>query len=318
MTAPTAPADHDLLPPATPAETPSRTDASTFAEPDVPAELTAVFRDLAALAKPLQDLLKVKPVDAAALTQLAKLRPRLPAPEALADEMRAVTSRLDALIRDANTARQASFGRWERRFLDAARAGGAEVKELDSAWRVGPLELVVDRSQARARARYNQEDVVSWTPVAGANDLSAVVARADEQLRKAELPEAQLTDTFWRAYEAVRARRQREGKGIAELVPLPEFYREVRVELVRSELSGPSGSAAKRITRTEMPAWAFLYNADRYRRAAHGISVERRLGFQTGGQSEAREIGMVLNGLDAAASYKKFCYVRVTPPGGGE
>ncbi|WP_373061006.1 hypothetical protein [Gemmatimonas sp.] len=99
---------------------------------------------------------------------------------------------------------------------------------------------------------------------------------------------------------------------------MPEFQREVRVELVRTALTGGPGAPARRITRTEMPQWAFLYNVDRYRRLGGGVPSEHRLAFQTGGQSESREYAMVLNGLDAQGAYKKYCYVHPAQTGGDE
>ena len=90
-------------------------------------------------------------------------------------------------------------------------------------------------------------------------------------------------------------------------MPLPDFYRGVRVALVRSELADQAPE--KRLRWAELPRWAFLYNLDRYRAHVTEVSEGQRLGLQTGSQQESRQFGMVVNGLDAAQDYRTMCFI---------
>jgi hypothetical protein len=169
------------------------------------------------------------------------------------------------------------------------------------------LELQLQREQARARFFFNREALTPWSPIGSADDLAALEERARKLLDGVAFPDAMLTEVFWDAYEQERAARQRGGKGRAETVPLPDFYRGVRVALVRHELAGQGPE--KKLRWAELPRWAFLYNLDRYRALGTAVPEARRLGLQTGSQQESRQFGMVVNGLDAAQDYRTMCFV---------
>jgi hypothetical protein len=263
------------------------------------AEIKALLGELAALVKPFNDLLKIKPSDATALTQLDRACGKLPAPQNLGVDTGTLVERLVATLERIRSARVAEFGRWEAELIQTSKQQGVSIREGERSWRLDALELKLDREQLRARVLYNQEEVLPWTPIDGVRALEELLTRGRRELERVTLDDSLLIDVFWRAFDALCARQARAGRLKPELVPLPDFQREVRVELVRMELTGGPGAPARRITRTDMPQWAFLHNLDRYRRLGGTVPSERRLALQTGGQAESREYAMVVNGLDA-------------------
>jgi hypothetical protein len=159
-----------------------------------------------------------------------------------------------------------------------------------------------------ARVLYNHEEIVGWTPIGGVTDLEKLETAAVRVLNSAELDPQMLVSTLWAAYESERERRTRDGKTRPELVPLPDFYRELRASMVRYELAGQKPD--RRLRFTDLPRWKFLYNLDRYRAQGPSISTGQRLGFQTGSQQDVqRGLGFSINGLDATQDYKTVCYV---------
>jgi hypothetical protein len=90
------------------------------------------------------------------------------------------------------------------------------------------------------------------------------------------------------------------------LVPLVDFYRQLRLTLVRRDLGQRPD---KKLSYVEFPQWAFLYNLDRYRSLSSNIPRETRLVVQTGSQQETQRFGMITDGLDARQDYKVVCYV---------
>jgi hypothetical protein len=145
---------------------------------------------------------------------------------------------------------------------------------------------------------------VSWSPISSEADLEAVVAAAHAKLKGGELTADTRVKVFWKAYEALTAERATKHASNPSVVPIGDFYREVRVQLVRNELEGQPD---RKLRYAEFPTWAFVFNFDRYRAESKG-SEEHRLGVQTGSQAE-RSKAMTMNGLTPGEDYKDFCYV---------
>lgn len=281
---------------------------------DEPGALKALARDAQALSKPLEAIAKLKPGDAEALDRLQKALASLPTGEQLGHALNELRVRAETTLRDARAARAESFRRHEADFVREQRAAGTPVRESGSdSWRVGPLELELQREASKARLLYNRDPVTAWKPIGSREDLNGLVAAAHKNLEGAALPADALPELLWDAYEHLRRSAARQDAG-AVRVPLNEFFREVRVALTRHELR--SGKPDRKLTRTELPRWAFLYNLDRYRRMLPELPAERRLGFETGSQHDHQKgMAMVMNGLDANADYKSYCYVYAAPAG---
>jgi hypothetical protein len=259
------------------------------------------------LAGPLGALTKIKPTDPRALERLAATLKRLPSGDTLGPALDDLRGRTERFLDTARRERIAAFRPLEAEWVRAARANGKQLRERSGGWRVDMLELGLQRDQARARFFYNREALTPWSPIGSADDLATLEERARALLRGNTLPDASLLAVFHDAYAGECAARERHGKGRVEVVPLPDFYRGVRVALVRDELAGRAPE--KKLRWAELPRWAFLYNLDRYRAHVTEVSEGQRLGLQTGSQQESRQFGMVVNGLDAAQDYRTMCFV---------
>jgi hypothetical protein len=276
-------------------------------------ELPQLQAEYRRLVGPFGALAKIKPTDPRALERLAATLKRLPSGDTLGPALDELRERTERFLDTARRERIAAFRPLEAEWVRAARADGKQLRERSGGWRVDMLELGLQRDQARARFFYNREALTPWSPIGSPDDLVALEGRARALLHGVTLPDATLSTVFHDAYVGERAARQRSGKGRAEVVPLPDFYRSVRVALVRNELVGQAPE--KKLRWAELPRWAFLYNLDRYRVRATEEPEERRLGLQTGSQQESRQFGMVVNGLDATQDYRTMCFI--VPFGGG-
>ncbi len=267
-------------------------------------QLQAEFRRFVG---PLAAFTKVKASDPRALERFDAALKRLPPGETLGQALDELRERAARALEDARRERIAAFRPLEVEYVRAAREAGKSLRERANGWRVDMLELQLQREQARARFFYNREALVPWSPIGGPEDLANLEERARGLLGRAAYPDEMLTTVFWDAYEGERARRRAADRPRPETVPLLDFYRGVRVALVRYELEEQAPD--KKLRYGELPRWAFLYNLDRYRALGTAVPEERRLGLQTGSQQESRTIGVVVNGLDAQQDYKTMCFI---------
>jgi hypothetical protein len=227
------------------------------------------------------------------------------------DDLRRTT---DEALRGHRKAHRDSFGRAEAELIRELRESKRPLKEGDSSWRIGPVELEVRREQAQARILYNREPLIDWILVASRAELSGLLEKSTKLLNAAALPEKLLISAVWGAYEALSTRSTKQVAGRAVRVPLQDLYREFRVSLIRSELAG--GRPDKKLKYAEIPRWAFLYNLDLYRKLLPQAKKDRSIAFETGSQKEqASGKGLVMNGLDSQQDYKVFCFA--VAAGGG-
>jgi hypothetical protein len=267
----------------------------------------AVLR-LHGLAKSLNELAKVNLRTPEALDELEKALQKVPQGALFGEALDEARTGLEGAIAELRKDRAQAFGRVEADFVRAAREKSSSVREQNEGWRIGKLEFQFRRAQALARILYNHEEIVPWKPIGELNDLEKLEGAGLKLLASAEFPAAMLALTFWDAYETERDRRTRDRKTRPNLVPLPDFYRELRSAIVRFELAGQKPD--RRLQFTDLPRWKFLYNLDRYRAEVQSLPSDRRLGFQTGSQQDVqRGLGFSINGLDANQDYKTVCYV---------
>lgn len=279
-------------------------------QPDLFDELDALKllqRDARTLAKQLDVIAALKPNDAEVLDVLAKGLAKWPSGDQIgkaADELRA---RAEGLVATAQMSRSETIRQHEADFIRQQRAAGVTLREAGAnSWRIASLELEFQRENSRARVLYNREILVPYKSVRSREDLEALVASAQKALSNSALPDDALPTIFWEAYEQLRTSSQSTAAAVR--VPLIDLYREVRVALVRHEIR--SGKPDRKLLRTELPRWAFLYNVDLYRRIFPKLPVGHRLSFETGSQHDHQKgLAMIVNGLDASADYKSYCYV---------
>lgn len=251
---------------------------------------------------PLQSMASVKPGTADALDRLENAIAKLPSSKALADELEKLRSQAKTVLAECRRARTEGFGKLEKEFIAGARAAGESVRELAEGWRVGPLEIQAKRANAQCRALYNREQVVPWAKVADVQDLRRLYQKAMESLERVAIPESSLGSIFAEAYDEASRRRPKAIATSDGRVALRNFYPELRLALIRSDLQRkPDGQS----TYSDFPLWAFLYNLDRYRQLVR----TDRLVLQTGSQEETRRLGCVVGGLDAKQDYTQVCFI---------
>jgi hypothetical protein len=279
-----------------------------FESADAPSgDIKALQKQWQALVKPLQAVARIKPDRPTTMDDLEKAISRLPESEVLLkslDELRRTTE--DAL-QGHRKARQESFRRGEAEFIRELRESKTPLREGDSSWRVGPLELQLRREQSQARTLYNREPLIDWTPAASKSDLSELLEKSTKMLDAAALPQGLLVSAASGAYEALIETSAQKNATRASRVAMQDFYREFRVALVRSELA--AGRPDRKLKHADLPRWAFLYNLDLYRKLPAAEKKGHNIAFETGSQKEqASGKGLVLNGLDPTQDYKVFCY----------
>jgi hypothetical protein len=267
--------------------------------------LQAEFRRLAAF---LDAFTKVRANDAAALDQLGTALKRLPPGLQFGQAVDEVRAKATEFFDRTQRERIEKFRRLETEFIKNKQAANESVRQTAAGWRVGPLELEVKREQGRAHFLYNHEPLTDWVAIAGAEDLVKLEQRASKQLTDVALPEGILVDVLWDSFRSGLERLRVQGKD-ARSVPIRELYREVRVSLVRHELSEhkPDRRLQKYL---DFPVWAFLYNLDRYVALGSQVPTGKHLGLESGSMDEVkRGLGMSVNGLDAQQDYRTVCHV---------
>src|ERR1035437_8654919 len=274
---------------------------------DEAAQIKALQKDARAVVKPLETLLSLKANDAAALDAIDKLIVSIPTGERFAAAVDEIRNRATALVAQARAGRSEQIRKIEADYVRARRAEGAVVKESgEGKWRIGRVELELDRPKARARVSYNHEQIVGWSPIATPPDLDSLLDKAEKLWTAAEIPSDTLCRAFHDAYEHLK-RTIGRGEGQSLRVPIKQFYPELRVALARQELTN---GADKKLVRTELPKWAFLLNLDCYRRDTSMHDAQQRLSLETGSQHDHQKgLAVIGNGLDAREHYRSYCYI---------
>jgi len=169
---------------------------------------------------------------------------------------------------------------------------------------IGDRRAQVD---AEARCLYNREVVVPWRRINSVDDLKAVLNAAWDLLEKSKMEPKFLEQVLWNAYR--KSLQGSQGTLDNQRIPIHDFYREVRLEIVRQTLS-PKKNVSKKIV-NDLPLWAFLFNLDLYRSRGNEIDQSKRLIFETGSQREhSQGMAMTFHGLHATEDYREFCFVK--------
>jgi len=271
--------------------------------PDSRSAIQALQADAKRIIKPLDAIVKIKAAKPEAIDKLNAAVVKLPEADVIGEAVSELRSKAESFLKEAVRDRTDRVKRAEAEFVRTAREEGKAVRELDSSWRIEALEIQLKREEGKARAAFNHEPVTRWEAIASREDLDRLEEEARTLLKEAEIPEVDLPGTFWEAFRSYRWRNRTEDR-----VPVADLYPEIRLERVRREIA--DGRPDRKITGTEFPRWAFLYNLDRYR--ALGSAIDGgRLAFETGSQAETGKIGVTVNGLKADQDYRKVCYVSV-------
>lgn len=240
---------------------------------------------------------------AGGLVDFEKLVRALPNGEIIGKSLDEWKTLATSAIEKNKNARKDEFGKYITEFIRAQREAKTSVREFHNAWRVGPVEMQLRAEQSCAQFTYNNEILVKWFPVSSGESLSKQYTEVKKQLEDAILPIERLAEIFWAAHEYLTWKRAQKNEINPHVVPALDFYKEVRVALLRAAID--SKQPVK-----ELPLWAFLYNLDRYLGSTGQIPQNRRIGTQAGSQHEvSSKKGIVINGLDALQDYKTICHI---------
>jgi hypothetical protein len=229
-------------------------------------------------------------------TGLSKLEPTI---EDVVAELKRLTSETADFSKALTERQRSGFKRVVAEWINHLKRNGQKLREGTNEWRIGSLHIELRPEASMARAHYNGEQVVDWTPIAEKADLDDLLEKANGKLENAEHDREELINTFYQAYQAAA----RAGK--SERVPLPKLFTEFRLVLIRRELTSKPD---RKVRDAEYPKWRFLYNCDKYRAFGDSIPAEKGLRFETGAQADAAKAGMRLNGLRADQEIKVLCY----------
>lgn len=268
----------------------------------------AIQREARALGRWFDNIAKVKLSDPLVLARMRKAWQTLPDDEDFIQLYREFKSNVQGFIDNTQNHRAENIRRLTSAYIRGVKQDGRPVREFIEGWRIGPLELQINFDLAQISFLYNQEALTKWQSVGSVEDIQRAEKSALTLLEKAILPPELAPEVFWEAY--VEARKRGSRSLDASLVPVNEFYRELRIALVRSRFASKKPNA--KIDRfVDFPKYAFLYNLDLYRRQTPHIPAEIKLAWQTGSMSEvSKGKGVVINGLEPANEYKCICYVK--------
>lgn len=207
------------------------------------------------------------------------------------------------LINKAKVFRLQLFKRYEADFINSIKAKGEKIREYNNGWRIGKIEVQVKPELSKVRALYNTEILINWQLINNPNDLVKIFKEANIMLENNALEDDLLIESFTEAYKSASIHNN------SYMIPIFDFYRELRVTLIKKflEKKSPDSKIDKYVN---FPKWAFLYNLDRYFSLIQNKSLKERLTLITGSQHEvSKGNGMVINGLEPNTDYKVICYV---------
>lgn len=277
------------------------------------AALKSLQADVKSVLKPFNTISRIKPGKAGDIDQLQLALETVPTSETLRTAIDEIKTKAGALVSSATAKRSSEFRKIEAAFISSERERGTNIRESNNGWRIGPLELEVDRDRGTARILFSKEVLVTWKKIADPADLQSAIAQANSMLEKAAIPDDSIARVFWDAYSHLLSGAKNGAKSPAR-VQLRDFYRELRVSLVRNELRSAKQSD-KKLASADFPKWAFAFNLSRYAQKRESIDPQMLLTFETGSQQDyGRGLGVVVTPLESAQDAKNYCYIFHSPP----
>ncbi|NLY42549.1 MAG: hypothetical protein GX066_00945 [Clostridiaceae bacterium] len=271
-------------------------------------QLNEVIRILKSTFKFFSTIERIKTNDVNVLEKLEKFLKEIPEPDVLSCALYENVDIVKKTLDEIKSNRSQSFKRIEAEYIRSLKTEGKVYREKARGWRIGCLEINTAPELSKIRILYNGEVLINWTYVSSKEDIVALEKKALNMLDSQLIPEEELIESFWDAYQqAVSKNKSTDSR----LVPIKEFYKEVRITLIRRYLESKK-IAAKLDKYVEFPLWAFLFNLDKYRALGKSIPENKRLALQTGSMQETSHgKGLVVNGLNPDEDYKMMCYVVV-------
>jgi hypothetical protein len=267
--------------------------------------LTAIQKRWQQLARSAGAVANAKPVDAEGFEKFESAFKKLRDVADFKQDVEELHNDTGEAIRVGRLSLVAAFRAAESEFVSGLKKEGKSPKEGDSSWRIGRIELEVRREQAQVRSLYNRVPLTSWRVVSSSTEFQKLIEESDKKLDDAEIPDAMRDRAIWDAYDHLCSKAKSSDPKRSARISLQELYREVRVAIVRAELS--SGQPDRKLKYAELPKWAYLFNIDRYRATASDRASHRVLALETGSQKESAR-ALTFNGLKQNQEYKRYCW----------
>lgn len=278
------------------------------------AQLNEIIKILKNAFKTFNSIEKIKPNDPEALEKLENFIKKIPSVDILSHAIEENINIANKTIEEVKSNRMQSFKRVEAEYIRGLKEQGKIYKERSNGWRVGCLEIITKPELSKISILYNNETLIQSTTVISMEELTSLEEQAMLKLKGELIAENELIDSFWEAYQQCMCNNKSAN---SRLVPIKEFYKEVRVSLIRGflECKNPTAVIDKY---TNFPLWAFLFNLDTYRSLGRNIPDNKKLGLQTGSMQEtSKGKGFIVNGLNTNEDYKVMCYVISVSGGDG-
>jgi hypothetical protein len=198
--------------------------------------------------------------------------------------------------------RIAALGAAEAAAVRVWRDAGEFVRQTDSGWRIGHLELHLDKKAARGKVMYHGQTVVPPEPIEDAAALQALLETAKAKLAEvAGVARSDLPPALWDAYHYV----SRRSAGSTQGAELREVLEELRIALLRR-----SHGEKQQLAALKLPSWALSWLLDEAFRPAPPVQNGRRLVLRTGTQRETREMGVRVGAREPGGEFQIFCYMQ--------
>lgn len=266
-------------------------------------------KDTQTIAKIFDRINKIKQTDADFVPLLEKFIKGIPDGQNLGKVIDTLKKDYEKFIYISKKQRTADFKRAFNSYINELMESKIDYRMISNTnFRVKSIEIDVKPENSSIRFLFNKEVVTGWTIVNTLEDIKKQETEAFDLLKTSFIQKEHLGDIFYQAYLHALESNKRSKKTNPELVSISEFYKETRIELFRRDIEARKSDI--KVNCMDFPKWAFLYNLDTYRKIQSALPDSQRLIFETGSQRETEKNGFVLNGLEAKADYKKFCYIR--------
>ena len=270
-------------------------------------QIIGLLKTFKEFSKYLKAFQSIKPGEANAIEKFERAIKELPAPELLIKALEENITAGRKFIEEVRDIRAQSFKKHETEYIKDLKTEGKHIREYSGGWRVGKLQINVKPELSKVRILFNGEILINWSNISSKTDFAVFEAKADSMLDRESIPGNEIIDILWESFR--QSLSHMPDKTNTSLVPIRDFYKEVRIALLRKFLDGKNPTV-KIDKHLEFPIWAFLYNLDIYRSLGSKIPDNKKLGLQTGSMQEVSQgKGLVVNGLDPYDEYKVMCYV---------
>ncbi len=277
---------------------------SLFQDFDEKREIEEVIKRFKKLDSMILPITKLKPNDPSAVEILDKTIKNISNGITISTSLEEAIIAAKEVIVKVQKQRIEKVKRHEAELINSLKDENVSVREINQGWRIGKLTLNLKPDIAKARILYNEQEVIPWEPVTGKESLINLLDKGNKKLEDLLIPVADLPEIVWDTY--LRCSHIRGEK--KAIIPVGEYFIELRLTIIKKMLQRNPG--AKITSYLEFPLWAFLYNMDVYRSIAKDLLDGKRIGFQTGSQTEtSANKGFTFGGLNPRDDFKIYCYI---------